>query len=82
MSTRQTKPQDLTKGTSSGSLRKNNGLDIANFHIGDRVAHTTYGMGTILDTQDKGANSVITVDFGGGNIKRLLLRVAPIDKLR
>ena len=82
VSTRQTKPQDLTKGTSSGSLRKNNGLDIANFHIGDRVAHTTYGMGTILDTQDKGANSVITVDFGGGNIKRLLLRVAPIDKLR
>ncbi len=81
VSTRQTKPRDLTKGTSSGSLRKNNGLDIADFHVGDRVTHATYGRGAILDTQDKGANSVITVDFGGGNIKRLLLRVAPINKL-
>ena len=31
--------------------------------------------------QDKGANSVITVDFGTDGVKRLLLRVAPIEKL-
>ena len=34
-----------------------------------------------METQDKGANSVITVDFGTDGVKRLLLRVAPIEKL-
>ena len=31
--------------------------------------------------QDKGRNSVITVDFGSAGVKRLMLRVAPIEKL-
>ena len=81
VSTRRTKPRDLTKGASADSLKKNNGLDIADFHVGDRVKHDKYGMGTIVGTQDKGANSVISVDFGDVGIKRLMLRVAPIEKL-
>ncbi len=81
VSTRRTKPRDLTKGASADSLKKNNGLDIADFHVGDRVTHDKYGMGTIVGTQDKGANSVISVDFGDVGIKRLMLRVAPIEKL-
>ena len=37
--------------------------------------------GTVVDTQDKGRNSVITVDFGSSGVKRLMLRVAPLEKL-
>ena len=37
--------------------------------------------GTVIETQDKGMNSVITVDFGNGEVKRLLLRMAPIEML-
>ncbi len=81
VSTRRTKPKDLTKATPVDSLKKNNGLDIADFHVGDRITHDRYGLGTVVDTQDKGVNSVIAVDFGDGNVKRLMLRVAPIEKL-
>ena len=42
---------------------------------------TKYGLGTVVDTQDKGRNSVITVDFGSSGVKRLMLRVAPLEKL-
>ena len=65
----------------SSSLRKDNGLDIADFHIGDRITHDQYGLGKVVDAQDKGRNSVITVDFGSAGVKRLMLRVAPIEKL-
>lgn len=68
-------------GVSASSLKKDNQLNIADFHVGDRITHDQYGLGKIIDTQDKGRNSVITVDFGSAGVKRLMLRVAPIEKL-
>lgn len=60
---------------------KDNHLNINDFHEGDKISHDTYGLGTVLKTQDKGRNSIITVDFGLDGVKRLMLRVAPIEKL-
>lgn len=60
---------------------KDNNLNINDFHEGDKISHDTYGLGTVLKTQDKGRNSIITVDFGSDGVKRLMLRVAPIEKL-
>ncbi|KFI50521.1 ATP-dependent DNA helicase PcrA [Bifidobacterium biavatii DSM 23969] len=60
---------------------RDNGLNIADFHVGDRITHDMYGLGTIVDTLDKGAKSVITVDFGSAGTKRLMLSRAPIEKL-
>ena len=71
---------DCTSALAS-SLDGNNGLSISDFQIGDRITHDHYGLGKVIETQDKGANSVITVDFGTDGVKRLLLRVAPIEKL-
>lgn len=78
---RRAKPKDLTKSAPASSLDGNNGLSISDFQIGDRITHDHYGLGKVIETQDKGANSVITVDFGTDGVKRLLLRVAPIEKL-
>lgn len=64
-----------------GLQEKDNHLNINDFHEGDKISHDTYGLGTILKTQDKGRNSIITVDFGSDGVKRLMLRVAPIEKL-
>lgn len=58
-----------------------NGLSIQDFSLGDRVAHDQYGLGKVVDIQDKGHNSVLTVDFGSEGTKRLMLRLAPIEKL-
>ncbi len=81
VTTRRVKPKDLTKSAPASSLDGNNGLSISDFQIGDRITHDHYGLGKVIETQDKGANSVITVDFGTDGVKRLLLRVAPIEKL-
>ncbi|WP_137656043.1 UvrD-helicase domain-containing protein [Bifidobacterium moukalabense] len=83
VTTRHTKPKalDKPKTAPASALSKDNNLDISDFHIGDRITHDQYGLGTIVDTQDKGRNSIITVDFGTDGVKRLMLRVAPIEKL-
>ena len=62
------------------SLQKDNGLNIGDFSIGDYVTHDQYGLGKVVDLQDKGRNSVITIDFGSDGVKRLMLRVAPITR--
>ncbi|RIY19474.1 ATP-dependent DNA helicase PcrA, partial [Gardnerella vaginalis] len=54
-----------------GLQEKDNHLNINDFHEGDKISHDTYGLGTVLKTQDKGRNSIITVDFGSDGVKRL-----------
>jgi DNA helicase-2/ATP-dependent DNA helicase PcrA len=81
VTTRRIAPTAASKASPASSIAKDNKLDIADFSIGDKISHDQYGLGTILDTQDKGRNSVITVDFGSDGVKRLMLRVAPIEKL-
>ena len=77
MSTRRT----AVTSRAASSLNNDNGLSVDDFAIGDRITHDQYGMGRVVDVQDKGRNSVITVDFGSSGVKRLMLRVAPIEKL-
>ncbi|BDR54572.1 DNA helicase [Bombiscardovia apis] len=77
VTTKRTQPtRSVVAAQPSGSK-----LNIADFHHGDKVAHDQYGLGTVIDVQDKGNNSVLTVDFGSDGVKRLMLRVAPIEKL-
>ena len=64
-----------------GASTAGNGLSIADFQIGDKITHDKFGLGTVVDLQDKGPKSVITVDFGSDGVKRLMLAVAPIEKL-
>jgi len=55
--------------------------DIPGFEIGDKVTHDSYGLGTVIGFEGSGSSAVAQVDFGGGHVKRLLLRYAPITKL-
>jgi len=83
----QSSTSNLQSSSSSLSYKKqslqekDNHLNINDFHEGDKISHDTYGLGTVIKTQDKGRNSIITVDFGSDGVKRLMLRVAPIEKL-
>lgn len=83
VTTRRTAPKSDSTGSAvpSSKLAKDNGLNIADFAVGDMISHDQYGLGKVTDAQDKGRNSVITVDFGSAGVKRLMLRVAPIEKL-
>jgi DNA helicase-2/ATP-dependent DNA helicase PcrA len=48
---------------------------------GDRVTHDTFGLGTVIAVEGSGDRTQATVDFGGDQPKRLLLRYAPVEKL-
>ncbi|MFC7406492.1 DNA helicase PcrA [Georgenia alba] len=49
--------------------------------IGDRVTHDSYGLGTVVGLEGAGSSAVAKIDFGGGGVKRLLLRYSPVTKL-
>lgn len=48
---------------------------------GDRVLHSTFGMGTVVAVQGSGDNARADVDFGSAGQKRLSLKHAPMEKL-
>jgi len=48
---------------------------------GDRVLHTTFGMGTVVATSGEGDKAMADVDFGSAGLKRLSLGYAPLEKL-
>ena len=47
---------------------------------GDRVSHDTFGLGNVVALEGSGDKTVAHVDFRG-EVKRLLLRYAPLEKV-
>ncbi|PYG00628.1 ATP-dependent DNA helicase PcrA [Georgenia satyanarayanai] len=66
---------------SFGSAAPRPAGDIPGFDIGDKVTHDSYGLGTVVGLEGSGSSAVAQIDFGGGQVKRLLLRYAPVTKL-
>jgi len=62
----------------TAKLRDNGDLSLA---IGDRISHETFGEGRVTDVTDAGPKSVAEVQFESAGRKRLLIKVAPIEKL-
>jgi ATP-dependent DNA helicase UvrD/PcrA len=54
---------------------------IPKLEAGDRVLHTTFGLGTVVATSGGGTDAKADVDFGSAGVKRLSLRHAPIERL-
>ncbi|WP_342373211.1 UvrD-helicase domain-containing protein [Propioniciclava soli] len=49
--------------------------------VGDRVLHTTFGMGTVTETAGAGDTLKVVVDFGSAGLKKLSVKHAPMEKL-
>jgi DNA helicase-2/ATP-dependent DNA helicase PcrA len=48
---------------------------------GDRVLHSTFGLGSVVATSGSGDDTKADVDFGSAGLKRLSLKHAPLEKL-
>ena len=48
---------------------------------GDRVLHSTFGLGSVVATSGAGDDTKADVDFGSVGVKRLSLKHAPLEKL-
>lgn len=53
---------------------------VINLEPGDKVSHDTFGLGTVVAVEGAGERAMAHVDFRG-EVKRLLLRYAPVEKL-
>ena len=54
---------------------------IPSLAAGDRVLHSTFGLGTVVATSGADDTAKADVDFGSAGVKRLALRHAPLEKL-
>ena len=54
---------------------------VSDLAVGDRVAHTAFGLGTVLAVHGVGPKQQVDVDFGSAGKKRLAISHAPMEKL-
>jgi DNA helicase-2/ATP-dependent DNA helicase PcrA len=47
---------------------------------GERVAHATFGSGTIMEISGFGPDTKVTVDFDGVGRKKLVIRYAQLER--
>ncbi|MBX3195535.1 MAG: 3'-5' exonuclease [Schumannella sp.] len=73
-------PRVKTEWTSpvTNTVRDNGDLTLA---VGDRIRHTDFGEGRVTDVAGVGPKSVAEVQFDTAGRKRLLIKIAPIEKL-
>ncbi len=50
-------------------------------HVGERVSHDTFGLGTVVSVAGEADKAEATINFGQFGERRLLLRYAPVEKL-
>ena len=75
-----TKPKFVQSAPPPRATGKKSATTIS-LNIGDRVAHDTFGLGTVVKISGEGDRTEATINFGQLGEKRLLLRYAPVEKL-
>jgi DNA helicase II / ATP-dependent DNA helicase PcrA len=73
-------PRAKTEWTSAvtNTVRDNGDLTL---EVGDRIRHTDFGDGRVTDVTGIGAKRIAEVQFDTAGRKRLLIKIAPIEKL-
>ncbi len=72
-----TKPKTEWKGAIS-SVRNNEGLVL---DVGDLVMHSDFGKGKVISVAGVAPRQTAEIHFGSIGVKKLLVKVAPIEKL-
>jgi DNA helicase-2/ATP-dependent DNA helicase PcrA len=62
----------------TGTVRDNGDLELV---VGDRIRHIDFGEGRVVDVTGLGTKRVAHVQFDTAGAKKLLIKIAPIEKL-
>jgi DNA helicase-2/ATP-dependent DNA helicase PcrA len=54
---------------------------VQRFQTGDEVEHTIFGKGVVIDSKVSGGDEQVTVAFAGVGLKRLMVSMAPLQKI-
>jgi DNA helicase-2/ATP-dependent DNA helicase PcrA len=73
-------PRAKTEWTSAvtGVVRDNGDLTLA---VGERIRHADFGEGKVTAVTGEGTKRVAEVQFDTAGRKRLLIKIAPIEKI-
>ncbi|MCH7230627.1 DNA helicase PcrA [Glycomyces sp. L485] len=55
--------------------------DVPSLEVGDRVTHDKWGLGRVVELKGSGPRAQARIDFGDGEPKWVILRLAPIAKI-
>ncbi|GAB3237521.1 DNA helicase PcrA [Glycomyces halotolerans] len=55
--------------------------DVPVLEVGDRVNHDKWGLGRVVELKGSGPRAQVRIDFGDGEPKWVILRLAPLTKL-
>jgi DNA helicase-2/ATP-dependent DNA helicase PcrA len=72
------KPKTEWANRVTNKIRDNGELELA---VGDRISHADFGDGTVNQVTGEGAKKVAHVQFDTAGAKKLLIKIAPIEKL-
>src|SRR5690606_33926615 len=75
---REGKPKTEWANRVTGTVRDNGDLTL---EAGDRIRHTDFGEGTVAGVTGTGTKRIAEVNFDDGARKKLLIKIAPIEKL-
>ena len=75
---RAARPKTEWKSAVTNIVRDNGDLTLA---VGDRIRHVDFGEGRVSGVSGSGSKSVAEVQFDTAGRKRLLIKIAPIEKL-
>jgi DNA helicase-2/ATP-dependent DNA helicase PcrA len=76
--TRSDKPKHEWANRVTGTVRDNGDLTLAS---GDRIRHVDFGEGRVTQVTGEGTKRVAHVSFDTAGQKKLLIKIAPIEKL-
>ena len=74
----ETRPKTEWTSAVTGAVRDNGDLTLS---VCDRIRHADFGEGRVTDVTGEGAKRVAEVQFDTAGRKRLLIKIAPIEKL-
>jgi DNA helicase-2/ATP-dependent DNA helicase PcrA len=73
-----TKPKTEWANRVTGTVRDNGDLEL---EAGDRISHVDFGEGRVMAVTGEGARRIAEVLFDTAGRKKLLIKVAPIEKM-
>jgi DNA helicase-2/ATP-dependent DNA helicase PcrA len=68
------KPQNLAPRRSQPAAQR--------FQTGDEVEHAVFGRGVVIESKVSGGDEQVMVAFAGAGLKRLMVSMAPLEKVR
>jgi DNA helicase-2/ATP-dependent DNA helicase PcrA len=78
LSRAETRPKTEWTSAVTGAVRDNGDLTLA---AGDRIRHTDFGEGRVTAVTGEGGKRIAEVQFDTAGRKKLLIKIAPIEKL-